>query len=71
MSEEEFQKNKQLLADSYDKEKPKTFYDVSAAFWAEILNQEYNFDQTHNDELNYLHQIMKNDLCTFFEVIVI
>lgn len=69
MPEENFQKSKTLLAKLYDDKKPKTLNDLSSAFWAEILNQQYNFDRT-NVEVDYLDKITKEDLHNFFKVIL-
>lgn len=67
MSEKSFQENKALLARSYHDKKPKTLNDLSNVFWAEILNQQYNFDRT-NAKVDYLEKITMHDLSIFFEV---
>ncbi|XP_029680912.1 insulin-degrading enzyme-like isoform X1 [Formica exsecta] len=69
MSEKSFQENKALLARSYHDKKPKTLNDLSSVFWAEILNQQYNFDRT-NAKVDYLEKITMHDLSIFFEKLI-
>ncbi|XP_015116960.1 insulin-degrading enzyme isoform X2 [Diachasma alloeum] len=68
MSEEEFNRHKTSLA-AQRLEKPKMMSTLSAVFWSEISNQQYNFDRA-NIEVGYLMTINKEQIISFFKEIV-
>ncbi|XP_044737581.1 insulin-degrading enzyme [Chrysoperla carnea] len=65
MPDEEFKLHKDALA-AQRLEKPKRLSGLSARFWNEISNQQYNFDRAQI-EVAYLLTITKLDIINFFE----
>ncbi|KAK0161382.1 hypothetical protein PV327_009858 [Microctonus hyperodae] len=68
MSDEEFNRHKASLA-TIRLEKPKMMCTLSAVFWNEITNQQYNFDRA-NIEVAYLMTITKEQILSFFKEII-
>lgn len=66
MSEEEFNRHKTSLANQR-LEKPKKMTTLSAIFWSEITNRQYNFDRA-NIEVAYLRTITKSQILDFYNV---
>lgn len=66
MSEESFQENKALLITSYHNKKPKTLYDLSNVYWAEIFNQQHNF-QRIDLNIDHANKVTMDNLSTFCE----
>ncbi|XP_008554389.2 insulin-degrading enzyme isoform X1 [Microplitis demolitor] len=64
MSEEEFNRHKTSLANQR-LEKPKKMTTLSAIFWSEITNRQYNFDRA-NIEVAYLRTITKSQILDFY-----
>ncbi|CAD6233778.1 GSCOCG00007274001-RA-CDS [Cotesia congregata] len=64
MSEDEFNRHKTSLANQR-LEKPKKMTTLSAIFWSEITNQQYNFDRA-NIEVAYLRTITKSQILDFY-----
>lgn len=68
MPEEEFQRHKDALA-ATKLEKPKQLSSQSYIFWSEITAQQYHFDRA-NVEVAYLRTITKDQLITYFKVLL-
>lgn len=64
MSEESLQEEKALLITSYHNKKPKTLSNLSSVLWAEIFNQQYNFDRT-NLNIDCANKITMENLSNF------
>ncbi|XP_044595183.1 insulin-degrading enzyme isoform X2 [Cotesia glomerata] len=64
MSEDEFNRHKTSLANQR-LEKPKKMTTLSAIFWSEITNQQYNFDRA-NIEVAYLRTVTKSQILDFY-----
>ncbi|XP_058795185.1 insulin-degrading enzyme isoform X2 [Phymastichus coffea] len=68
MSEEDFNMHKESLA-THRLEKPKMMRAQSAIYWAEIANQQYNFDRA-NIEVAHMRTITKQQILDFFKNVV-
>ncbi|KAK2166408.1 hypothetical protein LSH36_39g02052 [Paralvinella palmiformis] len=65
LSEEQFQKHVEALADRR-LEKPKKMSSQSSRYWSEIISQQYNFDRD-SIEVAYLKTLKKEDILNFYK----